>query len=481
MVGASMDKNYYELSIKELEILAKQDDVEAAYFVGMVHLKQGNIERAIQYLGNCYRAKHAKGTYQLALIHFNRKEYDKAEELFEGALNFGDKRAYFYLGQLYEHGYGVKKNLHSAYNFYTFAIAQGNEEAKAYRDVLKLPPDDEEQDDYDIMYKDELEILFANKDYKACFALGKKYEKEGNSLKAFKTFEKGADIGDVDCINKMGLYYFNGTVGETNYKNAFAYFSYAARRGKVDAMYNLAYCFEKGFGVEENITMAIYWYQTAADLGDEDARGKLNELKKKYPEGEMPDPTEPIEVKELIEVLEDDEILSEEEELRLKALNGDFMALRDLFDIYLKNKDYEKAYETTSNIYEEMEDDIYAFFLGLLYYHGHYVEQDYDKAFEYFLKASGRQVKYRYGGPAFYLYRCYKNGYHVEANPKLAFSFLKRAANYNFIGSYLFMAEAYEKGEGTKANLEEAITWYKKAAEEGNEKAIQRLKELGIN
>ncbi len=86
------------------------------------------------------------------------------------------------------------------------------------------------------------------------------------------------------------------------------------------------------------------------------------------------------------------------------------------------------------------EDPIAQFELGVKYYNGDGVEQNYDEAFKWFTKSS-------------------ENG--------------NLQAQYN-------LAVMYENGEGTKENLDEAIKWYKKSSEQGNNDSIEALKELGI-
>ena len=51
-------------------------------------------------------------------------------------------------------------------------------------------------------------------------------------------------------------------------------------------------------------------------------------------------------------------------------------------------------------------------------------------------------------------------------------------ANKGQAGDQYFLGEMYEKGLGTRADLDEARKWYQKAADQGFELAIQRLDEL---
>ena len=55
---------------------------------------------------------------------------DKAVELYEKSAQLGDSNAMCYLGNCYEEGDGVTKDLNKAREWYTKAAAQGSEKAK---------------------------------------------------------------------------------------------------------------------------------------------------------------------------------------------------------------------------------------------------------------------------------------------------------------------------------------------------------------
>ena len=44
-----------------------------------------------------------------------------------------------------------------------------------------------------------------------------------------------------------------------------------------------------------------------------------------------------------------------------------------------------------------------------------------------------------------------------------------------------YIGNCYRRGDGVEKNIDEAIHWYKKAAEYGDEDAPNVLKELGVN
>ena len=63
----------------------------------------------------------------------------------------------------------------------------------------------------------------------------------------------------------------------------------------------------------------------------------------------------------------------------------------------------------------------------------------------------------------------------------MAFKYYWLAAeNGDLVGQY-HLGVMYEKGEGVTKNLKDAIYWYRRAAKQGNKRAIRRLNQLEMN
>ena len=58
---------------------------------------------------------------------------------------------------------------------------------------------------------------------------------------------------------------------------------------------------------------------------------------------------------------------------------------------------------------------------------------------------------------------------------------LKKQAEQGEASAQCNLGYCYEYGEGVRKSQKEAIKWYKKSAKQGDETAIQNLKNLGIN
>lgn len=144
------------------------------------------------------------------------------------------------------------------------------------------------------------------------YTSGKKVEKD--PLIGSLNYQKAAEIGDPEGLNKLGDYYLDidpGMAREHYEKSAnlgningmaklgdcydklfqelpitefaeksFAWYSKAAGLGNSYAMQKCADCYFQGKGVEKDINKAIEWYKKAVDNGDISAKEKLDKINK---------------------------------------------------------------------------------------------------------------------------------------------------------------------------------------------------------
>jgi TPR repeat protein len=125
-----------------------------------------------------------------------------------------------------------------------------------------------------------------------------------------------------------------------------------------------------------------------------------------------------------------------------------------------------------------------AFYLGLMYYEGLGVMQDYKVAAKW----------YRFGAQKnnpwcqCRLARMYLDGLGVDKSPKngegtkidfnQAFTWFCKAATHSDANAEFAVGQCYEEGEGVEENISEAVKWYVKAADLGNMNACKRLNAL---
>ena len=106
-----------------------------------------------------------------------------------------------------------------------------------------------------------------------------------NKMRAASYYERVAeeetDDWKGDALYALGNMYGEGVLGGNDHaETAVKYYRKAAELGSIDAMKMLAFCYEIGLGVPEDKKRAINLYKNAARAGDEEARKRLEELKK---------------------------------------------------------------------------------------------------------------------------------------------------------------------------------------------------------
>lgn len=161
----------------------------------------------------------------------------------------GDMKAYIQLGNIYRDGKAVAKDLIKAEQFFLLAYDSG-----------------------DISAKNLLGDLYREQ--------GLYYDKS-NLNEALKWFEKGAALGNAECLNNAGLYYWHGKGTAVNYNKAANYFLQSANQDYYHALNNIGTAYLNGLGIEKNEDKAVYWYRRAAEKGHPDAKRMLKQLEKR--------------------------------------------------------------------------------------------------------------------------------------------------------------------------------------------------------
>lgn len=112
----------------------------------------------------------------------------------------------------------------------------------------------------------------------------------------------------------------------------------------------------------------------------------------------------------------------------------------------------------------ENGDASYQCVLGLLYYFGELVPQDYQKAFHWFQLAADqgeREAEFQLG-------EMYYRGEGVPLDFELAQQWYRRAAIQGHTEASFSLARLHDYGEGVPEDTDEAFRWYLKAAEQGH-------------
>lgn len=113
--------------------------------------------------------------------------------------------------------------------------------------------------------------------------------------------------------------------------------------------------------------------------------------------------------------------------------------------------------------YAEQGDVNFQFDMGLCYYIGVGVSQNYSEAVKWFRKAAEQGL----ADAQFNLGICYLSGKGVTQNYSEAVKWFRKAAEQGDEIAQYNLGEMYYNGNGVTQNYSEAVKWYRKAAEQG--------------
>lgn len=405
-----------------------------------------------------------KGQYQKKVAYMNVMDnifsaQAGAEEL-EAAAKNHDPSALFKLGIMYLLGVDVrvKQDKAKAVGYIEEAERLGAKGA-AYVFHNKIPLEDE---------KLRLAIAEIQCELGVCYFDG---TTDKNMGKALKLIKMSVDNGHPEAEYNLGLCYLGGT--EEDKKKAFGCFEKAAESDE-RAKNSLGVCFKNGIGTDRNEDKAVKLFKEAADLGY--AEAQFNYAYCRY-------------------MGIGSQERNEEEAGEYFRLSADKIAGSQFFvggyfyhGLGGMEKDREKAVE----YYKKAAKGNFAFaqyILGMLYEQGETVEKNEDEALKYYAAAAENGIDIaqdRLGkfyvkkretqnaikwftaaakrGRAVFQYDllAYREQYaDVSAEDDFdAFKALEKAAEQGNAEAENYLGMCYEKGVGTKRNLQEAFRLY---------------------
>ncbi len=221
--------------------LAQKGDVEAEYSLGMLYSKQGtgtqqDFPKALPWFLKAADHNHPHANLILGQLYSvgqgvpknegeSAKRNKRAEELYRAAANKGDVKAQVRLGDMYERGWGVTKDLNAALGWYTKAASNGSAEAKSSIGCIFLSQQD--------------------------------FEKAAYWLRL------GAEAGDLKAQSNLGNMYLKGVGLPKDTVEGMKWIRFAAEKGDPTAQNNLGVCYRDGVGVEKAQKKADEWFAKA--------------------------------------------------------------------------------------------------------------------------------------------------------------------------------------------------------------------------
>jgi TPR repeat protein/formylglycine-generating enzyme required for sulfatase activity len=111
----------------------------------------------------------------------------------------------------------------------------------------------------------------------------------------------------------------------------------------------------------------------------------------------------------------------------------------------------------------ELNDPRGQVLLGLCFYFGHGIKQNYSEAFKWIRMAADQGLARAQNN----LGVCYDNGQGVQEDKKEAFKWYRIAAEQGLARAQNNLGVCYDNGDGVKEDKQEAFKWFRKAAEQG--------------
>lgn len=320
--GEGCDKNLVS-AYYWVERAAENDYEDAYYIIGRSYLEgiclEVDYKKAFYYLTKGYLALDTNCIESLAEMYLKglnvKKDVHTALELYNKAIEFGDKSIYFKVGKVYEdeglinkalsiyeqgheegnlkctqrlgimyyNGEGVEKNLEKAIEYTEIAAAKKEPHAMyvlavAYYRLNKFG--DKTSDIVKALLKEAYELgsPYAA-DYLACIMINELKEgKEINRNELVIYIKFGVQNELKESIFKYGYIYEKGIGIDQNYEKAHYYYTLAAETKYIKAMIKLGNWYKTGTYLSRNIDLAIKWYEKAAREKDIEAIEKLIEI-----------------------------------------------------------------------------------------------------------------------------------------------------------------------------------------------------------
>ncbi|MBL0941268.1 MAG: SEL1-like repeat protein [Alphaproteobacteria bacterium] len=382
------------------------------------------------------------GTYEVFLKNAkgqDEKGYTlKTSVLLQLADIKDNAQAQFILGNKYQEGSGVRKNLKKAVTYYTKAAEQGHSLAQ-----LQLG-------------------------YMHAMGLGIIHD----SQKAFSWYQKAAHCDEPKAWLNMATMHYVGEGKKQDFRQSLSCYLKAAKLGEVMAQRMLGIMYRAGLGTEPNDYRAIKWDRRAAENGDAPAKVNLGYMLLSG-RGTSSNPTEAL--KYFQEASEEN---IAEAWLHLGKMNEKGIGTEK------NEKEALRCYTKAAFLNTTWASFKAQYLLGHMYDKGYMLPQDAEKSAHWYLKAATNghsEAQWRIG----FFYRV---GRGVEGNLRQSFKWLRKSAHNGAGMGMWHLAEVYMLGMGVPKNEKQAFKWAVEAARQGNEMALlyfgldeNLLQKLGIS
>ena len=265
--GYGVDKNelmafkFFQDSAIQKTAIAQYALAEC-YFYGRGCKKDENQE--VYWLKKAADQSLSAAEWLLGMYCLRNRENDEAIRYLYNAKKGGVADASFALGQCYEFGIGVERNLDQAQELYQEAEKNGSALAIVASSQQHLKKGDFETAIRLIEKAAGQGEPFSSILLGDCYLNGLGVTKD--PARAFDIYRAVALSGNPMGLCALGYCHVNGIGTETNFVEAVKVFRKASEFMFPPALYGLGGCYSEGLGVESNEVKAVEWYQKAADM-----------------------------------------------------------------------------------------------------------------------------------------------------------------------------------------------------------------------
>lgn len=344
------------------------------------------------------------------------QDVPKGLELLHAGVENGSHRAAGRLGMLYYRGQYVKRDYAKAYEY----LARGAEGWGIARNVMSW------------LYYD------------------------GQPVMVFAEVKAAAEAGDTEAQYDLGQLYQSPLEGEVNLDEAVKWYTKAAEKGYLKAQLALSFIHQGMWSSDDpedkytDPEKQIYWLEKAAAQGNVDAMWTLAGVYSRDNRGIKPD-------------------FARAREWYLKAAqNGNTWAYEQLAYFYYKGELTQQDYAEALRLYLLAAEGGNSSAMGTvadMYAEGLGTEPDAAEARRWRLKEAYAMVPFAQDqlGDIYY-----KGDENVKFNEKQAKSWREMALDEPGLGAVHMLANYYEQKVPVKKDMDEALRWYKLAAQNGH-------------
>ena len=195
---------------------------------------------AIRWYRKAVEVGDGESRWQLANLYAAKGSYAEAVPLYNRSIEHDDYRAMLQLGEMYEHGRGVKKDMDEAVRLYERAADRSP---------------------------------WAQAKLGALYSGGHGVPKD--EAKALAYTERAAQTGEGTAQASLGWMYEQGIGVRRDYAKALDWYLSANARGVPQARVNLEHFYEDGRGAPAEPKAAVSWYRTGAEASIASAQYRL--------------------------------------------------------------------------------------------------------------------------------------------------------------------------------------------------------------